>query len=134
MRDVFVVPKSFFDDPQRIAAIDRYDAEIDRLAQVLVRLPIDTDEWQELQRDFNDIRVRIEVVQLLAYLITADSRYNKNVLIQRRLSKPPTLEEFQALLEEVKATVFRWPVGTSFQKNNVLLHRVHNLNKIRIED
>lgn len=134
MRDVFVVRKRFFDDPQREEANALYAAEIDRLTRILVHLPIDTDDWQELQRNFNDVRVRIEVVQLLAYLITADNAYNKNILIQRKVSMPPTLDEFQTLLEEIKTTVFRWPVEKSFQKNNVLLHRVHNLNKIRIED
>lgn len=134
MRDVLVVHKRFFDDPQREEADTLYAAEIDRLTQILVHLPIDTDDWQELQRNFNDVRVRIEVVQLLAYLITANSVYNKNILIQRRVASPPSLDTFITLLDEVRATVFRWPVEKSFQRNNVLLHRIHYLNKIRIED
>lgn len=134
MKDVFVVRKQFFDDPRREEARTFYAAELARLAALLTRIPLDTDDWQGLQRDFNDIRVRMEVVQLLAYLITGDNAYNKNVLIQRNVTKPTSPEEFVALLDEIRTTVYRWPVEKSFQRNNVLLARIHYLNKIRIED
>lgn len=134
MKDVFVVRKQFFDDLRREEARTFYAAELARLAALLTRIPLDTDDWQGLQRDFNDIRVRMEVVQLLAYLITGDNAYNKNVLIQRNVTKPPGPEEFVALLDEIRTTVYRWPVEKSFQRNNVLLARIHYLNKIRIED
>lgn len=133
-RDAFIVRKRFFDDPERTEAETLYAPEIGRLIDALVRVPLDTDDWQGLQKEFNSIRVRIEVLQLLAYLVTADKKYNKNILIQRKVDKPLTLEQFKEHLDEVKRTVMRWPVESSFQKNNVLLNRIHWLNRIEIEE
>ena len=133
-RDVLVVRKRFFDDPERTEAESVYAPEIGRLIDCLVRIPLETDDWQGLQKEFNSIRVRIEVLQLLAYLVTADKKYNKNILIQKRLDKPLNLEQFREHLDEVKRAVMRWPVESSFQKNNVLLNRIHWLNRIEIEE
>lgn len=130
----FIVPKRFFDDPERLEANGLYAVEIGKLIDAIVRVPLDTDDWQGLQKEFNSIRVQIEVLQLLAYFITGDKKYNKNILIQRRVDKPLTLEQFMEHLDEVKRTVMRWPVESSFQKNNVLLSRIHFLNRIQIEE
>lgn len=134
MRSALVVPKRFFDDPQRVEAQAFYDAELDKITQMIVRLPLDTDNWQELQRDFNSLRVRMEVVQLLAYLITAEKRYNKNILPQRRVDKPCTFEQCKEHVEEARRTVMRFPVESSFQRNNVTLNRIQLLNRIEFEE
>ena len=130
----FIVLKRLFDDPERSEAEAIYAPKIGKLIDALVRVPLDTDDWQGLQKEFNSIRVQIEVLQLLAYFITGDKKYNKNILIQRRVDKPLTLEQFREYLDEVKRTVMRWPVESSFQRNNVLLNRIHFLNRIQIEE
>lgn len=133
-RDALIVRKRFFDDPERLEAEGLYAVEIGKLIDALVRVPLDTDDWQGLQKEFNSIRVRIEVLQVLAYLITGDRKYNKNVLIQRKVDKPLDLNQFKEYLDEVKRAVMRWPVESSFQRNNVTLNRIHWLNRVEIEE
>ena len=74
------------------------------------------------------------MVQLLAYLLTGDSKYNKNILVQRRVPTPLSREQAIEHVQEAREAIMRFPVEANFQRNNVQLARIYYLNRIRFED